>query len=150
MINGGASTCFELRLILFDCLSSSVLTGDATPESDLAEQGIETSDSTSLTSVPWSVGYSLEFFSRNAWEVFSRLRGSPMSYQRPVSRSLDRKRPGGSVLRTRSTIFLATSIFCFFVSPTYIFLFPATSSRKCMFPTWRLLDPPRPQRTSLA
>jgi hypothetical protein len=71
-----------------------------------------------------------------------------MSYQRPVSRSFARKRPGGSVLCTISTIFLATSIFCFLVKPTYVFLLAATSSRKCMFPRCLLLFPPRPQRTS--
>lgn len=141
-MRGGGS----IFLLLLDALVfvSSTLTGELTPESDLGDD-TEKSEAVSLT----SCGKSFEFFSRNAWEVFSKLLGTPMSYHNPVFKSFARKRPGGSVLCTTFTIFRATIIFCFLVSPTYTFLFAATSSRKFMLPRWRLLLPPRPHRTSL-
>jgi hypothetical protein len=78
---------------------SSILTGELTPESDLGDAGPEASDKKSLpASWPWCKEKSLEFFSRRACEVFSKLLGTPMSYQSPVSRSFARNRPGGSVL----------------------------------------------------
>jgi hypothetical protein len=107
-VRGGASTF--LLLFEFLVLVSSTLTG----ESDLGGVDPETSQVVSFA----SCGKSFEFFSRKACEVFSKLLGTPISYHNPVSRSFARNRPGDSVLRTISTIFRATIIFCFFVNPT--------------------------------
>jgi hypothetical protein len=87
-------------------------------------------------------------FSRNACEVFSKLRGSPMSNQKPVCGSFCRNLPGGSWLWIASTIFRATIIFCFFVKVTYISLFAVTRARKLRLPTCRFDDPPLPHKTS--
>jgi len=74
----------------------------------------------------------------------------PISFHMLVLASRAKNRPGGFWLRMRSTICLATSIFCFFVRLGYVALLAAIRSRNFRFPLWRMLLPPLPHSTSLS
>lgn len=89
--------------------------------------------------------------SRRACPVFLIAFASPTSYHLPSAFSIFKNLPGGFIVRMSFTMPAAMWAFSsfFVVGARYAFFLLRIKSRNFTFPTWLLMRPPRPHRTSL-
>ena len=95
LLNFGTLTLLSLQVLLTGSTASLQGSERLEKTSDSATT-LPASDS-STAAACFSAARTAAVFSRRACEVFSKLRGMPMSYHNPVVVSRPRKRAGGSV-----------------------------------------------------